>query len=147
MKDQKFNGYTLSCKRRKFRIRDIVPLLKLTYWAKDRDLATIRLSMRHSYSFGAFNPAGKLVGYLRVTSDRATVYYIADVIVAEEERGKGLGLALVRYTLANTKICRGKGMLLTQTAAGLYAKEGFYYLNDRLMVRDPLHKYTDAPAP
>jgi len=146
LKDQQFKGYTLSCKPWKFKIKDILPLLKLTYWAKDRDMTTIRLSLRHSHSFGVFSPAGKLVGYLRITSDHATMFYIADVIVAEEERGKGLGLALVRYSLANEKICRGKGMLLTQTAAGLYAKEGFHYLNDRLMVRDPLHKYTDTPS-
>lgn len=145
MREQKFNGYTLSCRQRRFTVGKVVPLLKLTYWAKDRDPVTIRRSMRNSYSFGAFDPKGRLVGYLRITSDRATVYYIADVIVAEEERGKGIGLALVKYALSNGKICRGKGMLLTQTAAGLYSKVGFYNLNDRLMVRDPVKKYTDAP--
>lgn len=140
MKDQPFEGYTLSCKRRKFKSAEVMSLLKLTYWAKDRDVNTCRQSLKHSYPFGVFNANHKLVGFLRITSDKATVYYIADVIVAEEERGRGLGLALVRYALSNTDVCRGKGMLLTQTAAGLYAKEGFYGLNDRLMVRDPLKK-------
>ncbi len=144
MKEQKFNGYTLSCRQSRFTVQNVLPLLKLTYWAKDRDLDTIKQSMRHSCSFGAFDPEGRLVGYLRITSDCATVYYVADVIVAEEERGKGLGLALVKYALSNEKICRGKGMLLTQTAAGLYAKVGFYNVNDRLMVRDPLKKYANA---
>lgn len=141
MKDQQFNGYTLSCKRRKFKLNEVMTLLKLTYWAKNRDADTSKKALKHSYPFGVFNAEHKLVGFLRITSDKATVYYIADVIVAEEERGKGLGLALVRYALSDTNVCRGKGMLLTQTAAGLYAKEGFYGLNDRLMVRDPLQKY------
>jgi predicted GNAT family N-acyltransferase len=146
MKDQRFNGYTLSCKRRRFRLGAVEKLLKLTYWAKDRDRRTSRISLRHSHPYGVFDPAGKLVGFLRVTSDMATVYYIADVVVAEEERGKGLGLALVRYALTDTRVCRGKGMLLTQTAVGLYAKVGFYQVSDRLMVRDPVHKYTDPQA-
>lgn len=141
MKNKDFNGYTLSCKKRKFKINEVVRLLKLTYWAKDRDVETTRRSLRHSFPYGVFDPAGKLVGFLRVTSDKATVYYLSDVVVAEEERGKGLGLALVTYALSDPKVCRGKGMLLTSTAAGLYTKVGFYGLNDRLMVRDPLTKY------
>jgi GNAT superfamily N-acetyltransferase len=136
MKDQKIGGYTLSCKRRKFKLAEVVSLLKLTYWAKDREPKVTERSLRHSYPYGVFDPKGRLVGLLRVTSDKATVYYLSDVVVAEEERGKGLGIALVRYALADKKVCRGKGMLLTQTAAGLYAKEEFHYLNDRLMVRE-----------
>ena len=143
MKDQRINGYTLSAKRWRFHFKEVAALLKLTYWAKNRDEHTSRVSLRHSHPYGVFDPKGKLVGFLRVTSDMATVYYIADVIVTEEERGKGLGLALVRFALADEKVCRGKGLLLTQTAVGLYAKVGFYQLNDRLMVRDPLHKYAD----
>jgi ribosomal protein S18 acetylase RimI-like enzyme len=142
MKNKDFNGYTLSCKKRKFKINEVVRLLKLTYWAKDRDVETTRRSLRHSFPYGVFDPAGKLVGFLRVTSDKATVYYLSDVVVAEEERGKGLGLALVTYALSDPTVCRGKGMLLTSTAAGLYTKVGFYGLNDRLMVRDPLTKYS-----
>jgi predicted N-acetyltransferase YhbS len=141
MKNRDFNGYTLSCKKRKFKANEVAQLLKLTYWAKNRDLETTRRSLRYSFSYGVFNPVGKLVGFLRVTSDKATVYYLSDVVVAEEERGKGLGLALVNFALSDSKVCRGKGMLLTSTAAGLYAKVGFYGLNDRLMVRDPVTKY------
>ncbi|MCE5343859.1 MAG: GNAT family N-acetyltransferase [Eubacteriales bacterium] len=145
MKNQVINGYTLSARRWKFRIGEVEALLKLTYWAKDRDRKTLQKSIRHSYPYGVFDPKGKLIGFLRITSDRATVYYIADVIVAEAERGKGLGLALVQFALADDRVCRGKGLLLTQTAVGLYAKVGFYQVSDRLMVRDPVHKYTEAP--
>jgi hypothetical protein len=144
MKNRDFNGYTLSCKKRMFQLNEVTRLLKLTYWAKDRDPETICRSLRYSYPYGVFDPAGKLVGFLRITSDKATVYYLSDVVVAEEERGKGLGLALVKYALSDTGVCRGKGMLLTATAAGLYAKVGFYGLNDRLMVRDPLTKYAGS---
>lgn len=136
MKDELFAGYTLSCKRSRFHTGEVMKLLALTYWAKDRDRATVKRSMKHATPFGVFAPDGGLVGFLRITSDKATVFYIADVVVAEAERGKGLGLALVRYALAHPKVCRGKGLLLTQTAAGLYEKVGFRGVNDRLMIRE-----------
>lgn len=138
MKEQHFQGYTLTCKPGRFKTRQVMRLLALTYWAKNRDEETLRRCMRHSTPFGVLSPTGELVGYLRVVSDHATVYYLADVVVAEEERGKGLGLALVRYALSHSKICRGKGLLLTHTANGLYRKVGFYDKNDQLMVRDPV---------
>ena len=140
MKDQQFAGYTLSCRRWRFTPRRVMPLLKLTYWAKERDVKTVGRCLRHSISFGVLNGAGKLVGFMRILSDKSTVYYLADVVVAEEERGKGLGLAMVRYALSHEKVCRGKGLLLTQTAAGLYEKVGFYKSGDRLMIRDPVRK-------
>jgi len=48
---------------------------------------------------------------------------------------------MVKYALTDTRVCRGKGLLLTHTAAWLYEKVGFYKMEDRLMVRDPLTKY------
>lgn len=138
MKEQQFEGYTLTCKRDRFKTREVMRLLALTYWACSRDAKTVRRSMRHATPFGVISPTGELVGFLRVVSDHATVYYLADVVVAEEQRGKGLGLALVRYALSHGKICRGKGLLLTHTANGLYRKVGFYDKNNQLMVRDPV---------
>ena len=141
MKELHINGYTITHKRRRFKLNEVLALLKLTYWAKDRDEATVRKSMRKSAMYGVINPAGTLVGFMRIVSDRATVYYLADVIMAETERGKGLGLEMVKYALTDTRVCRGKGLLLTHTAAWLYEKVGFYKMEDRLMVRDPLTKY------
>lgn len=144
MKEQMYNGYTLSCKRRRFKVKQVMRLLSLTYWAKGRDQATVRRCLRHATPFGVFTPDGTLVAFMRITSDRATMFYLADVIVAEEERGKGLALAMLRYALSHEKLCRGKGMLLTQTANGLYEKLGFYNMAERLMVRDPVQKNAGA---
>lgn len=138
MKDQRIGAYTLSCKRWRFRTEEVMALLRLTYWAKDRDRRTVRRSLRHSVPFGVFDAAGCLVGFLRITSDRATVYYLSDVVLREDTRGQGLGLALVRYALSNPTLCRGKGLLLTTTAAGLYEKLGFQADRDRLMIRPPV---------
>ena len=138
MKDVHWNGYTITCKPWRFNVKNVMPLLGLTYWAKSRPKAVVARSLRHSTPFGVFDPAGKLVGFMRITSDTSTVYYLADVVLAEETRGKGLGLMMVKYALSNTRVCRGKGLLLTQTAAGLYEKVGFYKVGDRLMIRDPV---------
>ena len=138
MKDQRINGYTLSNRRWRFRAHEVMALLALTYWAKDRDRKTVTRCLRHSVPYGVFSPQGKLVGFLRVTTDRSTVFYLADVVVADAERGKGLGIALVQFALADARNCQGKGLLLTQTANGLYEKVGFYNVSDRLMIRDPV---------
>lgn len=138
MKDRHINGYVISCKRWKFRLDDVMALLSLTYWAKNRDRATVRKSMRHSTPYGVFDPRGKLVGFMRITSDKATMYYLADVVLRDDVRGKGLGLAMVEFALSDRRVCRGKGLLLTSTAAGLYAKLGFYPEGERLMIRDPV---------
>lgn len=147
MKDQQWNGYTLSCKRGKFKTGPVMRLLSLTYWAKDRDAKTVTRSLRHSTPFGVFAPDGSLVAFMRITSDRSTMFYLADVVVAVEERGKGLGFAMVDYALSHPKVCRGKGLLLTQTANGLYEKFGFYNLADRLMVRDPAQAAPKGETP
>ena len=146
MKDQQWNGYTLSCKRGKFKTEAVMQLLKLTYWAKDRDAKTVKRSLKHSTPFGVLTAAGKLVGFMRITSDHSTMFYLADVVVALEERGKGLGLAMVTYALSHPKVCKGKGLLLTQTANGLYEKLGFHNLADRLMVRDPVAAQAQVPT-
>ena len=145
MKDQQFGDYTLTHKRRRFRQPQVTALLKLTYWAKERDLPTTKASMRNASLYGVLNAQGRLVGFMRILSDRSTTFYLADVVVAEAERGKGLGLAMVQFALSDTKVCRGKGMLLTQTAAGLYEKVGFYKVGDRLMLRDPVSRQTTNP--
>jgi len=141
MKDVRIDGYTITCKRWKFRLKEVLALLKLAYWAKDRDPHTVRKSMRGAAMYGVFSPVGKLVGFMRIISDCSTVYYLADVVIAESECGKGLGLAMVKYALSDKRICQGKGLLLTQTASGLYEKVGFYKVGERLMIRDPLTKY------
>ncbi|HNW86760.1 MAG TPA: GNAT family N-acetyltransferase [Candidatus Limiplasma sp.] len=138
MKEQRFGDYTLTHSRLRFRQREVQALLALTYWAKERPPHTVRRSMRGAALYGVLSPSGKLVGFMRIVSDRSTVYYLADVVVADTERGKGLGLAMVRFALSDTKVCQGKGLLLTQTAAGLYEKVGFYKVGERLMIRDPV---------
>ncbi len=133
------NGYTVSGDRRRIQLDRVMYLLSLTYWANERDEKTVARSLRHSLPFGVYDPEGRQVGFARLITDYATHFYLADVIVDPEARGKGLGLALVRYAASDARVKTCRGMLMTQTAHGLYEKIGFTRSGESLMRRNPAH--------
>ena len=102
-------------------------LLKNAYWAKDREASTMREAIANSLNYAIFHAeTQRLVGFARVVTDYATVYYVCDVFVAEEFRGIGLGSALVEWIiLKETKLSRVNGLLKTRDAKELYEKYGF----------------------
>jgi N-acetylglutamate synthase-like GNAT family acetyltransferase len=81
--------------------------------------------MAHSVCFGVLR-RGELVGFARVVIDRATFAYLTDVVVAERERGRGLGQRLMEHIVAHPDL---QGLrrfaLLTSDAMDLYEKLGF----------------------
>ena len=79
---------------------------------------------------------GRQVGFARAVSDGVAFAYLADVFIAPEARGAGLGKELVA-----TMIDRGPGAgfrwtLHTADAHGLYRKFGF---------AEPDHTYLERP--
>lgn len=144
MKDQAYQGYTFTCKRRKLPLRAVRPLLRATYWAADRTDETFRRSMRHSLCFGVLDARGKPVGFCRVMTDYATDYYLADVVLAEPLRGQGLGLAFLRYVLSDERFCRLAGMLKTRDAFGFYEHLGFERAGGRFMFKKRAEANQDA---
>lgn len=137
MKDQHFGDYTFTCHRFRFRRKGVMPLLAQTYWAKMRKWSTVRRSIRGAIPFGVFDAHGKQVGFARVVTDCSTTYYLADVVIDESLRGKGVGIAFLRYILSDPRFNTRRGMLLTQTAHGFYEHEGFQRFGERLMMREP----------
>ena len=118
------------------RIEDIVRLLRMTYWANRRPVETIEKSIRHSSCYGVYvEGEEKLVGFARVISDYATTYYLCDVIVDPEYRGRGLGTALVSHIESRPEYAGLRGFLITRDAHALYQKFGYAVLNDRVMVK------------
>jgi GNAT superfamily N-acetyltransferase len=82
--------------------------------------------MDHSLCYGAFlKESGKQIGFSRVVTDYATMYYICDVIVDEHYRGIGIGKALLDAIHANKEISCLRGMLATSDAHDFYRKYGF----------------------
>ncbi len=94
-------------------------------WARGIPLAVVQRAIAHSLCFGAYLD-GRQVGFARVTTDRATFAYLADVFVVERERGKGYSKRLVEAVLAHPGL-QGlrRFMLATSDAHGLYAQYGF----------------------
>lgn len=118
------------------KVEEVVRLLKQTYWADRRTTAQIEKSMRHSECYGIrLEGSEALVGFARVITDRATTYYLCDVVVDAEYRGRGLGTALVSHIESLPDYAGLRGVLITRDAHDLYRKFGYEVLNGRAMVK------------
>ena len=119
-------------------LNDVVRLLRTTYWAGERPVEVIETAVRHAHCYGICLPGDhRLVAFARVVSDGATMYYLADVVVDEAWRGRGLGKALVGHIVSHPDFAHLRGLLITRDAHGLYRPFGFEVVNDRVMVRPP----------
>ena len=119
-----------------------------SYWARGIPREVVARSIANSLCFGAYalgnaNPDSdwRQVGFARVSTDRATFAYVADVFVLPEHRGKGLSKRLMEAVLAHPDL-QGlrRWMLATADAHELYRRFGFAELShpDRFMQRhDP----------
>ena len=117
-------------------INEVKAMLSKSYWANDRDIETIKRSIDNSVCFGAYSDEdNKQVGFARVITDYATMYYICDVIVNEDCRGNGIGKAIVDAIVTDELFCNMRGLLLTGDAHELYKKYGFNTVDGRLMIK------------
>ena len=116
----------------------VVRLLRTTYWASMRSKDKVERSMQNSSCYGVYlDDEQKLVGFARVISDFATTYYLADVVIDQAYRHRGLGKALVSYIISRPEYAELRGLLLTKDAHGLYEKYGFETIDGRAMLRSP----------
>ena len=85
----------------------------------------VERSVENSLCFGLYR-GEEQAGFARVTTDRATFAYLADVFVLEGHRGRGLGKWLVEVVLSHPEL-RGlrRWMLATADAHELYRGYGF----------------------
>ena len=116
------------------RTEDVVRLLKMTYWADRRPAETTEKALRNSACYGIC-VEGRLVGFARVISDFATVFYLCDVIIDPEYRRRGLGTALVSHIVSQPVYAGLRGVLITRDAYNLYRKFGFEVVDGRFMSR------------
>jgi GNAT superfamily N-acetyltransferase len=100
-------------------------LSQKSYWAQGRGDEAMRTILENSIPFGAFRD-GRQVAFARVVSDRVTIAYLADVWVAEEERGAGLGRRFIDYVMADRRFAGIRRWLLaTKDAHTFYQPLGF----------------------
>lgn len=116
---------------------EIYELLKKAYWAKDRSELVTKKAINNSLNFAIFETTSeRLVGFARVITDYSTVYYLSDVFIDEEFRGRGLGKKIVEWiVLHEDKLSGINGLLKTKDAMNLYAKYGFEECKTVCMVR------------
>jgi len=142
-------GYTISTALEDVDFDSLYDFLKDSYWSKGMPRAVMERSVRGSLPFVLRDQAGRLAGFARVVTDRATFGYIGDLFVLPQHRGKGLSKRLMEAILAHPDL-QGfrRWMLATSDAHGLYEKFGFRPLAapEVLMeLRNP-HVYQQAPA-
>ncbi|GGD55730.1 GNAT family N-acetyltransferase [Paenibacillus nasutitermitis] len=112
--------------------------LARSYWAGQRLEEIIERSVQNSLCYGIYRAEGQ-VGFARVVTDDATIYYLCDVFIDEEFRGMGLGKKLVQYITQSERFRNIPGMLGTRDAHELYEQFEFRRDGDILMRRRPDH--------
>ncbi|MFN8075522.1 MAG: GNAT family N-acetyltransferase [Kineosporiaceae bacterium] len=101
-------------------------LAEESYWALGRPREKVAASLANSLVVGAYAPDGGQVGISRVVTDLATFAWLADVFVATDHRGRGLGRAMVAAHLDRLRPLGVRRVLLATTDAhGVYAGLGF----------------------
>ncbi|MBI9107641.1 MAG: GNAT family N-acetyltransferase [Spirochaetales bacterium] len=109
-----------------------------SYWAKGRPVEKIEKSIENSLCIGAYRD-GRQIGFARVVTDFATVYYLADIFIIPELQNKGIGHLLMKHLDSIDELRGLRGILTTQTAHSFYGKFGYSRENDivqhRIMVR------------
>jgi ribosomal protein S18 acetylase RimI-like enzyme/nitroimidazol reductase NimA-like FMN-containing flavoprotein (pyridoxamine 5'-phosphate oxidase superfamily) len=108
-------------------VQAAVDLLENQYWTQGATReALAKAQLGASAWLGARDEAGRLVATARANSDGARHAYVADVAVAAEHRGQGLGEALVRLLLDHPAV-RGAALvrLATADAQSFYERFGF----------------------
>jgi GNAT superfamily N-acetyltransferase len=114
----------------------ICTLLAGTYWGNERAPETVARSVAHSLCFGIYK-GGALIGFARVVTDRATVGYLCDVVIAAEHQRGGLGGWLLACILEHPDLLHCRIDLFTRDAQDFYERFGFGPHRFTSMVRYP----------
>ena len=69
-----------------------------SYWAKGREYAEVELMVREAARVVGLYNDGKQIGFCRAARCAPELFYLADVYVLDEFRGRGFGAALVGAT-------------------------------------------------
>ena len=133
--ESSFGEYKISTDKELIPLERLTELLHNTYWAHHRNLETIATSLENSICFGVYHQE-KMVGFARVVTDYATMYWLCDVVIDPEYRGRDLGKKLIQTITEMDDLKEMFGILATRDAHGLYEKYGFQKVPDKFMRRN-----------
>ena len=101
-------------------------VLKETYWSPGIPRDVVARACANSMCAVARDDTGKLVGFARLVTDKATFAWLCDVIVLPGKQGRGLGRALVKTFQTHPELQGLRRWLLgTKDAHGVYEPLGF----------------------
>ena len=133
------DGFLISDDKSLLQLERIYEMLHGTYWANERSRETIAHAIENSLCFGVYSE-GEQIGFARCVTDYATTFLLADVIIDDRYRGRGLGKELIPFILSHELLQGLIGTLATRDAHGLYAKFGFVPVDPNLYMRRPIVK-------
>lgn len=131
------DGYELDDSRERLDMDRISTWIRGTYWASTRSHENVLRSWAGSaVTFGLYGPE-VMAGCARVVTDLVTIAYLADVFIAPEHRGNGLGTWMMECIVGHPDLRSVKWLLHTRDAHALYRKVGFAAPTERVMERAP----------
>ena len=130
-----FKDFLISDDKDQLQIDKICKLLNNSYWAENRAKEIIEKSIVNSICFGVYHNDDQ-IGFARCVTDYATVYWLADVVIDNEYRKRGIGKALMDVVINYEELKGCFGVLATKDAHGLYEQYGFKLIKDRYMRKD-----------
>jgi GNAT superfamily N-acetyltransferase len=116
--------YLFSDNRELLSLETICGFLKRSYWAGQRSREVIAKSIEHSLCYGVYHQ-GRQIGFARVVTDHAVIYWLCDVFIDEVHRGLGLGKKLITFVVESDELKGLTGILGTRDAHKLYEQFGF----------------------
>ena len=127
------NNYLASDDKALLGISEIVALLNELYHTEDYSSEKVQKIVNNSFCVGLYSD-GKLVGFVRIITDKITLSWIKDFIIEKDHRRKGLGSFIMNCLLAHPDLSETDIVLGAQDARDFYKKFGFDYEN--FMTRD-----------
>jgi GNAT superfamily N-acetyltransferase len=134
LKEINYKDYLISNNRNLLSLDRIVDLLSRSYWAGKRSREKILESIKNSECFGVYLNEDQ-VGFARIVTDYAVMYWLCDVFIDEAHRGQGLGKKLIETIVRDETFNNLTGILGTTDAHSLYEKFGFVKDTERFMRR------------
>ncbi len=133
--DIDFGEYRFSDNKNLISKDKVCELLKTTYWANNRKSEITKKAIENSICIGIYLDK-EMIGFARIVTDYATMYWLCDVIIEEKHRKKGLGKKLIESITSMDELDGMFGILATGDAHGLYEKYGFKKIGEKYMRKD-----------
>ena len=130
-----FGEYKFSDNKSLISIDKVCELLGKSYWANNRKRETTVKAIENSICIGIYLKE-EMIGFARIVTDYATIYWLCDVIIDTQYRKNGLGTKLIEIITKMKELNGMSGILATNDAHGLYEKYGFKKVGEKFMRKD-----------